>query len=241
MRGLSLWLGCVLLSCAPARTSGLAAPSQAEWTEARARLFRLRAELPTHPYVEIVKLAMREPRTGRILVARGAVAVDPHRAMRMVLLGPGGGTALDVWTTPEHWRFAVPALDLLRRGDAANDSALPIGFFRWWFLAPLRGRLLTARTKPDTSLFVLRDAGATVTILDGTFDQGHVVLATRREGSGVDRLAWSGRSLAPGPGDRALYEQPRTGLGVEVAIESMSDAPPEPDAFVDPDAKERRP
>jgi hypothetical protein len=60
-------------------------------------------------------------------------------------------------------------------------------------------------------------------------------LASRREGKGLDRLAWLGKGLAPGQDDRALYEQPSSGLRVEVQVESISDEPPDPAAFVDPD------
>jgi hypothetical protein len=222
-------------ACVPHEQAPFGTPSQAEWTLARGRLAELRASQPSHPYVEVVHVYVRDPRTGRTFQGRGAVAVDPHRAMRMVLVGPGGATALDAWTTRDRWRFALPALDRVQRGSVSDD-ALPVGFFRWWFLAPFDGRLLTARARPGSTLFVLRQGSATITMLFETAgDSARAGLAQRREGGGLDRLAWLGRGLVPAGGDRALYEQPRTGLRVEVDIESISGDPPDPEDFQDPD------
>jgi len=208
-------------------------PTQAEWTLARERLTKLREAQPTKPYAEVVRVAMHEPKTGKTFEARGAVAVDPHKAIRMILVGPGGATALDAWATADRFRLAVPALDLVRRGTVA-DGALPIGFFRWWFLHPFDGRLLTARAKPASTLFVLRQGTATITILEETAG-AQAGLATRRDGKALDRLAWVGKDLGPGEGDRALYQQPSTGLQVMVDVESIATDPPDPAAFVDPD------
>ena len=221
-------------------------PSQPEWTEARARLAALRVTAPGVPYTEVVNVTMRDPRSGRTLQARGAVAVAPHRALRMILLGPGGSTALDVWATPDRWRLAVPPLGLLRRGAAEADPALPIGFFRWWFLAPLDGRLLDGRATSTSAFYVLRADRTTVTVWSegGTDGEGEARLrlrAVRREGGQrIDRLAWSGRSLRPAAEDRATYEQLRSGLLVEVGVESVSDGPPEDAAFEDPDGAQGR-
>jgi hypothetical protein len=233
----ALLLAAVSACGSPPRTASTSAgePSQLEWTLARTRLAALRAALPARPHVEIVRLTIHEPRTGKALSARGAIAVDPHHAMRMILVGPGGATALDVWATPDCWRVAVPALEILRRGDAEEASGFPVGFFRWWFLDPLAGRLLDARAEADGSLFVLRADGATVMLRHE--DDVQAFEAERRRGEVVDRVAWFGRSLAAEPGDRALYVQERTGVRVEVAVESLSPDPPDPAAFVDPDAR----
>jgi hypothetical protein len=242
----------VTLSCTPRPQTPFGTPSQAEWTLARSRLEALRAAQPRRPFVEIVRVVLREPSTGRLFEGRGAVAVDPHRAMRMVLLGPGGMTAMDAWTTPDRWRLSIPAIGRVRRGGAEAEGTLPVGFFRWWFLAPYDGRLLTARATPESTVLVLRQGRATITILHETPRApagasglsvpppygslgAQAGLASRREGQSVDRLAWLGKTLSPGEGDRALYEQPSTGLRVQVEVESLSDEPPDPAAFLDPD------
>jgi len=126
----------------------------------------MRDEVPREPYVELIRVALREPRTGSVIEGRGAVAVDPRRAMRLVLLGPGGRTALDVWVSSDAWRFSVPAIDMIRRGQADQPSSdVPVGFFRWWFLEPLDGRLLSiAPSRNGGRQFVLRDGKATVVL-----------------------------------------------------------------------------
>ncbi len=250
MKGLLALPWMTILACASPARAGAAgawsAPTQTEWSLARARLAELRSTEPRSPYVEIVRVTMREPRTGKTLEGRGAVAVSPGRAMRMILLGPGGTTALDVWATRDRYRFAVPPLDVLRRGGPEGDEGAPIGFFRWWFLDPLEGRLLTGRAWPareasrqgdasEATVFVLRDGAATVTLRTEREGGETRLWATRREGSAVDVLSWSGRSLSPAAGDRASYEQPRTGLRVEVGVELLSADPPEAQAFLDPD------
>ena len=126
-------------------------PTQPAWDAARRWLEALRASEPASPYGAVVRVSLREPRTGHTFAARGAVAVDPHHALRMILLGPGGATALDAWVTPERWRFAVPPAGVLRRGGREDDPSLPIGFFRWWFLSPVGGRLLTSEALAETT------------------------------------------------------------------------------------------
>ena len=109
------------------------AVTQYEWSIALDRLARLRRGRPDKPYVERIRLAIGDPRTGRQYQARGAVAVSPGVAARMILLGPGGTTALDVWVTKERFRFSVPALALEKRGgtEPAAAKGLPIGMLRW--------------------------------------------------------------------------------------------------------------
>src|SRR5688572_11639926 len=75
---------------------------QAEWTLSRDRLSRMRDAQPDRPYVERVRVAFVEPHTGKRYEGRGAVAVSPDNAARMMLLGPGGTTALDLWVTKER-------------------------------------------------------------------------------------------------------------------------------------------
>jgi hypothetical protein len=215
-------------------------PTEAEWLTARAWLGELRATEPAKPFAAIVQVTLREPHTGRSFSARGAVAVDPHRALRMILVGPAGATALDVWATPDRWRFEVPAANILRRGGREDDPSVPIGFFRWWFLAPLEGRLLTSVAGRESEHFVLREQSATIDLTDShgaTGGVAHVVTASRRAADGIDRVAFRGASFAASAGDHATYDQDASGVHVEVSIESPSDAP-DPAAFLDPDSPE---
>ena len=207
--------------------------SQQEWAVARERLARLRGGRSERPYVERVRLSINDPRTGRQYQARGAVAVSPGRAARMMLLGPGGTTALDVWVTKDRFRFSVPAIKLEKRGGTDPEQArgLPIGMLRWWFLSPLNGRLLLARSTRDESSWILRDGPATVTVRS----DGKRFIALRREGETVEGIEWSSRGLVPQAGEHGRYVDGRSGLRVEVFVEDVLPTEPDPEAFDDPD------
>ncbi|MGO8992537.1 MAG: hypothetical protein ACLQVI_04370 [Polyangiaceae bacterium] len=231
-----------LSGCAPRAETrvDLPDPSAREWTRLRERLAITRDAAPEHPYTERIVVAMREPRTGKVFQARGAVAVDPGKALRMILIGPGGMTALDAWVTDEHFRVLVPPISLERRGGADPESArgLPVGFFRWWLLHPLEGRLLAAWNRDEGPLYLLRHGDETVLL-----KEAHVahtgrqrVMAARREDGDVERLDWTGRSpTTPHAGDKARYIDGASGLEVEVLVEGLGEQQPDPDAFLDPD------
>jgi hypothetical protein len=163
----------------------------------------------------------------------------------MVLLGPGGTTALDLWLDGGRVRFAVPALELLRRGDASTPRAsmrgLPVDFLGWWLLRPFEGTLLWYAREPGDDQggarerFLLRDGEAVVDLR--VFDDGRVV-ATRstRAGARAETETVEARSLGCGP---VVYTQATTGLRIEVTCEGEEPRPPNPRAFVDPDAPEQ--
>jgi hypothetical protein len=211
--------------------------TQADWSKARERLAWMRSTEIARPYALELRVYMHEPWTGRSFESRGALAVFPHRAARMVLLGPGGATALDMWLTRDRFRFVVPAADFRRAGGVDEPVArgLPVGFFRWWFLSPLEGRLLTARIDAQGPTFVLRDGGGTVTLRERRERGREHLVAQRREAGALEGLEWIGRSFSPHAGDRAKYVQDTTGLEVEVLVEAVSSEEPDPAAFLDPD------
>ena len=233
----------MLAGCAPRAETriDLPDPSAHEWTRLRERLAIARDEAPERPYVEQVLVAMREPRTGKIFQARGAVAVDPRRALRMILVGPGGATTLDAWVTDDHFRFVVPPISLERRGgaDSASARGLPVGFLRWWMLHPLDGRLLAAWSRDGGPLYLLRQGDETVLLREARVHSGRQrVMAARREDGSVERLDWIGRSpTTPHAGDKARYVDGSSGLEVEVLIEGLGEHEPDPAAFLDPDAE----
>ena len=232
------WLAC---GCASARAERPLAPgagvTQAEWSRARERLAWMRSTESLRPYVLELRVAMREPWTGRAIQSRGALAVLPHQAARLVLLGPGGGTMLDMWLTRDKFSFNVPAADFKRKGgaDPASAHGLPVGFFRWWFLAPLEGRLLTASQAGASRTFVLREGGGTITVAESRAAGRVRFVARRREAAELEGIEWSGRGLTPHAGDRARYVQDATGLEVEVLVEAVSPDEPDAAAFLDPD------
>ncbi len=237
------------LACGPSLGSRAAEPpwpTGTEWEAARARLAALREAQPEHPYGIVVRVTLKEPRSGRSFSARGALAVDPHHALRMILLGPGGTTALDAWVTPDAYRFEVPPIGLLRRGGELGDPALPVAFFRWWFLAPAEGRLLASYAGPSLELpdfeacrgrwFVLRRGASTVTLCDTELaGPALAILASQRTRNRTERVSFHGQSLSPRPGDRAAYVDARSGVRADVEVESCDPESPDPIAFLDPD------
>jgi len=206
-------------------------PTQAQWTVARDRLAALRRTVPHAPYVQEVSISFREPGTGKVFDGRGAIAVDPGHAMRMILIGPGGATALDAWVTKDQYRFAIPPLQLLRRGGPESPRGLPIGFFRWWFLGPFDGKLRTT----SGSTLVLDDGNAIVALEADEGDGTRTIAARRRHGSTIEWLGYEGHGAVAGVGDRATYRDLSSGLTVNVTVDKLGEAPPEPEVFRDPD------
>jgi hypothetical protein len=237
---ISAWV--LLAGCAPAPASAIPAeapPTTAEWKRAGEQLAALRAAASA-PRTERIALTLREPRSGRVIQARGAVAIAPPRALRMILLGPGGTTALDLWIDGDRYRFAVPAIDLEKRGDLRGPReerrGLPVDFLAFWLLHPARGRLLWHRREDGGERFLLRDGEALVD------------LRTRGDGRVEGRrMSWS----APGgEAPRLLdeetvsalglrcaevrYHQGSTGLDVTVRCEGETPGDPPARALADP-------
>ncbi|WP_104984067.1 hypothetical protein [Sorangium cellulosum] len=239
-----------------------AAPGGAgAWRDGRRRLAALRHEVEgAGPRTLRVRLALLEPYTRRLLEARGAIAIAPpatrghartagaaslapEGALRMILLGPGGTTALDLWARGDRFRFAVPALDLLKRGDASTPRAslrgLPVDFLRWWMLRPAAGTLLWYERSRGTDTFVLRDGDA---VIDLRINDRGLLGARRTTWSTADgarrRLLDEEVVIAEGLGcGNVRYAQASTGLLVTVICEAEErDRAPDPRAFVDPDA-----
>jgi len=233
IRASSLALIVALTACTRPKPEAPPDVSQLEWTISRDRLTEMRGEQPDRPYAERIRVSIHEPRTGKQFEARGAVAISPDRAARMVLVGPGGATALDVWVTKDRFRFAVQAIHLEKRGgaDPVDARGLPVGMLRWWFLSPLGGRLLLARSTEDESAWLLRDGGATVSVRT----DGHSFLAVRRQGENLEGIEWNGPGLAPRAGARGRYMEAKHGLRVEVVVEEVMADEPDPGAFLDPD------
>ena len=203
-------------------------PTQAQWDDGLRRLEALRATFPKSAYTQPVTVDFREPYTRRRFEGRGAVGVDPGRAMRMILVGPAGEPALDVWVTRDAWRMSVPAIHLVRRGGRDAPDGMPIGFFRSWFIDPLGGHLLAIGRHDD---LVVRDGEG------GTLDVSDVALAPRtsahvrrRKARATERFAFAmGKD-----GGTASYVSESTGLAALVKLGPVQSEPPDPQAFEDP-------
>lgn len=148
----SLAVTLLALGCAGPRASKPPALTRAE-LEAGPRLtdaeLSARAHAPTHDVRQTLRISLIEGVSGRGFEGRGALVVRPGQALRMILLGPGGTTAMDVWIAGDRFRAAIPALDRVVRGDATTPRAtlrgLPIDLLRRWLVAPFGGTLVHAR------------------------------------------------------------------------------------------------
>ena len=228
------------LSCGLAQAAPWKGATPQTWPRLRASLDDRRAARPREPWAAGLRVTMREPHTGRVVDGRGAIAVSPGQAVRMILIGGAGATILDAWVTRDRWRVAVPPLDLVRRGGAEEPRDMPVGFLRWWFLTPLGGTLFAASDGDAAErgpIWLLRDGRSVVELREGTCEGGQLLRATRRiEGHAetVDECRLADR---PRVGDTARYVDESSGLRVEVAFESIASEPPDPAAFRDPDAE----
>jgi hypothetical protein len=249
MRPFWLFAGAIAsAACAPS-PAPLAAPTSASWHAGLERLATLRRIASAErPRTFRVTLSLREPFTGKTLRARGAVAVSPPDALRMILVGPGGTTALDLWTREGRFRFAVPAIGLVKRGDdrtpRASMRGMPVDFLRWWFLRPAEGTLLWHQRDTRSDRFVLRDGDAIVDLVardDGAISAARSVW--ERDPSGELRRLEEEEVESSGVGCSTVsYRQRSTGLRVDVTCEGEErSAPPTPRAFIDPDAAEGAP
>jgi hypothetical protein len=231
-------IGCATIDEPPADLPAGAA-GLSRWREARSEVRALQARFePEQPYSMNVALDLTQPQLGQRMRARGAVAVRPPDALRMILLGPGGTTALDLWICGDRFRFAVPAIDLERRGDGSTPPdqirGLPVDFLRWWFLRPFHGRLLSFDEASSGRRYVLRDA-AQIIHLRAPHDRDHgLFTAARVSLDDRETLEVDGSSRC---GD-VRYTQRSTGIDIAVRCEQVNDRAPPDRAFADPDDPE---
>lgn len=210
------------------------------WRAARKKLGVMQAQAAgTRPRTLRLALALQEPLTHRTLEARGAVALSPPSSLRMILLGPGGTTALDLWARGDAFRFAIPAIDLLRRGDASTPPAqkrgLPVDFLRWWLLRPASGRLVWYAEEPSGERFVLRDGAAIVDLHVDSKGKLNARRTTFAEGSGLMLEEETVEASKLGCGV-VFYHQQTTHLSVTVTCEGEeTEREPSARAFADPD------
>jgi hypothetical protein len=222
------------LSCAtrPAPWTG-ATPST--WPALQAALTSKRQAMAPRPWSARVGVTMHEPTAGHTIDARGAIAVAPGRAVRMILVGGAGATVLDAWVTPEKWRVAVPPVALVRRGGTDEPRDLPVGFLRWWFFRPLEGTVFAASSAPPVTTWLLRDGDAIVELREGPCDRGTLTTATRRVDGRAERIDECCAGASRSASDRVSYEDETTGLAVRIVLEAVAYEPPSEEAFADPD------
>ncbi|MFO0548870.1 MAG: hypothetical protein U0271_10810 [Polyangiaceae bacterium] len=196
------------------------------FVEARAMLDRLRAPALVGR-TEKVGITLDAPYLPSQVSARGAIAARPPDGLRMILLGPGGTTAMDLWVGGERFRFAIPALERVLRGDEntppEKKRGLPVDFLRWWMLNPLGGELIAARHGANGALEILlrEDARITEATLasDGSVTAHRTTMLARPDGTfRVLEEEWlEATSLGCA---KAVYRQKTTSLTVTATCES---------------------
>lgn len=240
MRGAAAMLAIFATGCTAGLSRAPAAEPPAEITCAmRARVDAIGG--PSTRHKQTVRLELSAPFMPSAIRARGAVAMDPAKGdLRMILLGPGGGTAVDLWMHEDAYRFVVPAMNRTMRGDGttpvAQKKGLPIDFLGWWMLHPLRGELVFVEERDGALSFVLRDEQrATIAYVDGTLGADGAFTATRTTWAGdqkIDEETLKASGLGCG---RVEYTQASTELHVVAECEAESSDVPDR-AFADPDA-----
>jgi hypothetical protein len=182
------------------------------WREAQRELAALQSDFA--PTAGTLRVRVRMTATGHdvVMSGRGAIAQRPPNDLRMVLLGPGGMTALDLLVRGDQWRFAIPARDQLWTSEQTSKPprGLPVSFLRWWLLQPLSGRLLSAHQGPGGTVFVLREGDATVRVQH----RGDGLRMDRKSPSGTERMEVSGTGCS-----HAVYEHVEGRIRVAVQCE----------------------
>jgi hypothetical protein len=230
-------LAAMLSACTRPLPVVLEPPTTAAWQKARDALARLRESYRRQSsYRMNMTVVLEQKAFEQHVRGRGALAVRPRQgdapgALRMIVLGPAGTTAMDLWICGDAFRFAIPAVDLVRRGDATTPATelrgLPVRFLRWWFLDPLAGDLLSYDEPAGVPRWLLREGDSVIEVTRPT----SASLRVRRRGAGEDEtLATDGATLC----NRVSYEQRTTGVALEVVCESTAASVPRK-AFVDPD------
>lgn len=237
------WLRVAVLGCALGASAcggrvvetRWAPPARAELADVHARLDAVRAELG--PRTEEVRMVLEAPLLPGDIRARGAVAAVPGRALRMIVVGPGGSTAADLWMDAESHRIALPARDEVVRG-ARGEAApfVPVDLLRAWFLEPLAGEVLDARVDGGGAWALLRTRDALVEVTLPA--DGSVALERRRRGApgthhgedDVERI----RAASGARCGTVTYERPRTGVRATITCEARRGDVAER-ALVDPD------
>jgi len=220
----------LLAGCAPSAKSGPDRVTSNDWQKARDSLSSLRDSERSRAYSEVVRVRLHEPQSGKVFLAQGAIAVDPGKAFRMMLVGPGGATAVDAWATPKAYVFQVPPIDLVKSGGAESPAGLPIGFFRWWFLSRWSGQMLWGAVHDEKTEWIVKNDNAVV-VVSSAFGRTR---AERRSERGVERLEWTSTAARDRAGDHGVYIDNASGLSVEIDVLSLSEESPDPEAFVAP-------
>jgi len=109
-------------------------------------------------------IGIRDRISGRGFEGRGVVVIAPKHALRMILLGPGGTTAMDVWIVDGKFRVAIPAIERVVRGDASTPRStmrgMPIDLLWRLLVDPFGDVAYARRTGDELTTWMKRGNGA---------------------------------------------------------------------------------
>lgn len=231
-----LLCSCVLVSCARFAVATSQGADPIAWHQIQQALEVERRARPRDSWSAGVAVIMRDRRSGRAVDGRGAIAVAPGRALRMILVGAAGSTMLDAWVTRDQWRVAVPLAGTVRRGGLEEPEELPVGFLRYSFFRPLAGTLFGGSLRDGHMMFLLRDGEAVLEVGVGACDRGKLTTVARRTRGRTEQMDECRESRETLPGDWVRYADELHGMSVDITIESVTEAAPDEAAFGDPDA-----
>lgn len=153
MRG---WVAAIVCVSCGGRPALPAAPQ----SDLSGRIPRAALDLrvPTEIVKQEINIEIRDLLSGLGFSGRGVVIVQPRHALRMILLGPGGTTAMDVWIRDGRFRVAIPAISRVMRGDETTPRStmrgMPVDLL-WRLLVDPFGSLVYARAgHPERDGFV---------------------------------------------------------------------------------------
>lgn len=168
---------CLALSGCAASEGAVAVPrpDPAAFLEALRRVEALKAEL-AGDRTDTISLELDAPYLPSSVKARGAIAVRAPDQLRMIMLGPGGTTAMDLWMKGDRFRFSIPSLDREITGDASTPPekkrGLPVDFLRAFMLDPLGGRVLAAAKNGGELSILLEEKDGKISELTLRPDKG---------------------------------------------------------------------
>jgi hypothetical protein len=223
------------MACAHQQTPARLHNDPVSWRAARQLLSSLRQAWRPSLRTLSVTVRFAHAASGRSFQGRGALATRPADSARLILVGPAGSTAMDLWLDSSHWRLAIPSLDRVARGGPNSPPSasrgLPVSLLRWWLVHPFEGRLIAAAEREGRLVLVTKD------------DQGAIVEVVPRAGAAVELVRHSGgheeRIMASNPGcPSAHYWSSWTGVDLNIRCEErQSTQEPDPRAFDDPDGQ----
>lgn len=212
--------------------AGLRPGSSEDLRIATRALDALRATAPRRAYARQVRARVALGPRGTT-EAQGALAVRPGEAVRLVLVGPAGATALDLWARGRTFSLALPAAGRHLAGsldDPGDDAArTPVRALVTALTDPLAGRVTFVGRRASGAHVVGLTGPGGVVLVEPSADALTLAWPARGEG-----LVLTPPTLAAPEGGRARFVAPRERVEVDVTIVGVVEDPPDDEVFAAP-------